>query len=337
MKNKEKILLTGATGFVGKHLTNALLKDGYKIKALIRENSNTEDLDKKSLSLVCGDIKDKTSLCEATKDTDIVIHAAALMANYEHLAKEEFYQVNVTGTQNLLNASMKNDIKHFIHISTVGVLGSTGGNIGSEKSSYGSHLSKYEWSKQKAEKIVLNFGSSNNFPITILRPTQLYGPGMKHGWLDISRLILKGKFKVIGKGDSRLHLTYIDDFVHAILLIIGKEKAFGKTYIVGGDDIRTLREIYKIIADTLKVKEPSALPYPMVYLAASFLDLIPENLKPENLRLLTRHRVRFYNEDHVFDTSKIRKDFDYRPNTDLSTGFKNTCDWFRQKGYLKGN
>lgn len=335
--SETKVLVTGASGFLGSFLAERLSADGYKVYALLRRNSSKQYLKNiEGIRLVYGDLLDIRSLRSAVKDMDVVINCAALMSNYDWLSRGVFYRVNCAGTKNMLDASISQGVKHFIHISTVGVLGGSDKPVYlDEEAPYGRRLSKYEWSKCEAERVLLRYIKNYNLPITIVRPAQLYGPRMLYGWLPTLKSIRNAKFMIIGSGSPLIHPTHVDDAIDAIASLILKKESFGEIFHIAGPQAISLKSLFFTIAQHLDVPLPKCIPYVFTYWISAIAEGIPHFMKSERLSLLTRHRVRFFKENHAYNTNKAKSQLGYGPKTGLDAGIKNMVDWFIDNGHLE--
>ena len=325
-----KILVTGATGFVGKHLILELVKKYSEVCALVRKSSNVEFLKSLGVELRYADLSEKESLKGCVRGTDILIHLAALMSDKDYLPRSEFYRVNVLGTKNILEEALK-PVKQFIYISTVGVYGATSINGADETQGYGKRLSKYEFSKAEAEKLVLGFAKQNNIYATILRLGQLYGPQMNYGWPEVIRKIEDGRMFILGKGDTLLQLTYIDDVVQGIMRSINNERCFDQIINICADKAYKMQDILFEIARQLKKPYPQHLPLWPVYLLATVLKTIPLRLKPDGLRYLDVHRVSFFKYHHIYNIKKARELLAYAPQIELNSGIAKMIEWYNER------
>lgn len=325
--NNESILITGGSGFVGGHIANSLCEECESISVLAREKSNCRNLSTGKIKIVYGDLRDKVSLSRALDNINIVVHSAALMSDNDNASKNEFSEVNVKGTENLIKSFLnKNGKKQFIYISTVGVYGFTGDAAANESRAYGKGLSPYEWSKAEAEKVVLKY--ADKLPVTILRLGQLYGPRMAYGWTNVINMIAAGKMKTVGRADALIHLTYIDDVVSAVKKIIGNEKCRGEIFNICGEQIYKLYEVFDAFAAALNKPGPKPVPYLPVYMLSHILRLIPDFAKPKSLSLLTPHRVKFFRNNSSYDISKAKTYFGYNPSTNLREGVERMVEWY---------
>jgi nucleoside-diphosphate-sugar epimerase len=262
-----------------------------------------------------------------------VIHSAALMADADWAPKEEFYRVNVEGTQRLLAVASAAGVENLVYLSTVGVLGNPSRIPADESVPYGHDLSVYEWSKREAEQVVLQWIRAEQLRGTVLRLAQMYGPGMRYGWPQTIEALRNGSMWIPGRGDALLHLTHIDDVVQAIGLVLSQpNRAAGEIFNVAGPEAVPIREIFYDLADILDVPRPTHLPYFLVYGAAQLLSVVPYGFKPARLKLLDAHRVMFFNKDHAYDTGKAKSCLGFAPKISITEGFRN---WIL-KGDLNG-
>ena len=198
-----KILITGASGFIGSHLVSQLLKDGVPLKNLrlfILPGESLENLPKKDFDILWGDIRDKAAVKKAVKDVDVIYHLAARIG-FDGKTHDDYFEINVDGTQNLLDAVKKNNIKKFVSFSSVAVLGLPAyvGDMKklneNSKENYGDFYGESKW---EGEKVVKKAYEKYGIPYSIIRPTSVYGPGDKKNILPLYKAVKKGYFFFIG-------------------------------------------------------------------------------------------------------------------------------------------
>jgi len=326
----EKVLVTGSTGFTGGHLCRRLLQKGYQVRGLARETSDYIDLQKAGVEIVIGDLRDKASLTRAVKGIDTVYHLAALYRQ-EGVPKKLFWEVNVEGTRNILEASLEAGVKRFVHCSTVGVQGEIKNPPATEDYPYNPG-DYYQESKMEGEKLALRFFSEHNLP-GVVRPVGIYGPGDKR-FLKLFRYIYNGKFRMLGNGETLYHMTYIDDLVEGIILCGERDNAIGEIYTIGGEEYVTLNELVEMIAEILGVEKPRGhFPIWPVWLVSSLCETVCRPLRIEPP--LYRRRLDFFIKDRAFDISKAKRELGYQPKVGLKTGLKITAEWYRQQGWLR--
>lgn len=320
---KDKVLITGASGFVGGRILEHLAEKGdLDISVLLRDPAGLKGVKGFEIRVCEGDITKPASLKDAFAGQNVVIHCAALMSNFEREPRDKFYEVNVVGTENALKACDTGSLKQFIHISTAGVYGTCANAPKREDAPYGGILSAYEWSKKESEIAVLKYAKKKDLPFTILRPSQLYGRGMRYGWPEVIKAVKKGSIRIPGKGAARIHLLNIEDLVRAVRLVLLNEKAANRIYNIAGSEVASIGEVFDLISEMVAGGRIKRVPYLPVYAASLFLALIPSRVKGARLALLTPHRVRFFLKDRIYDISRARAELEFNPGVCLKEGFE---------------
>jgi nucleoside-diphosphate-sugar epimerase len=326
----QRILVTGATGFTGSHLCDRLVKEGYSVRALVRDPGRGAALRDSGVEVMVGDLRDLKSLERAMKGLDLVYHIAALFRP-ENVSRKEMWETNVLGTRNMLDAAIKADVERFIHCSTVGVHGDVKKPPADEKTSYGPG-DHYQESKTEGERVVLREMAQGRLSIVVLRPGGIYGPRDMR-FLKLFRAIKNRRFIMLGSGQVVYQMIYIDDLIDGILLCGTHKKAIGNVYILTGEEAVTLNQLVKAIAAVLGVSAPRLrFPVTPVYVVGFICELIckPLGIHPP----LYRRRVDFFRKTRSFDISKAKRELSFCPKTELTSGIKLTADWYRQSGYL---
>lgn len=325
-----KVLITGGTGFTGGHLCERLVKEGHHVRTIARKPEKSPHLPKLGVEVIPGDIINFDTVIKATKDVDTVYHIAALYRQ-EGVPRQTFWDVNVTGTENLLKASSLNGVRRFIHCSTVGVHGDIDHPPANEDTPYrpGDH---YQETKMEGEKAAINYMQKGEMAVTVFRPGAIYGPGDLR-FLKLFKAIHKGRFWMIGSGDNYYHLIYIDDLIDGILLCGSKKEAIGGIYILAGKEYVTIKVLVSLIAGALGVSLSKwRIPFWPVYFLGYFCELIfrPLGLEPP----LYRRRIDFFRKSRAFDISKAKEELGFRPKIDLKEGIFRVVSWYRENGYL---
>lgn len=326
----ERILVTGATGFTGSHLCERLVKQGHSLRALVREGSRCSQLRDWGVQLSEGDLRDPQSLARATKAIDLVYHIAALFRP-ENVTRADMWNTNVTGTRNLLDASIKAGVQRFVHCSTVGVHGDVKNPPADEATPYNPG-DYYQESKAEGERVALQYMADGRLPIVVFRPGGIYGPRDLR-FLKLFKPIRARKFVMLGSGKVLYQMIYIDDLVDGILACGTADNAIGNVYILTGEAPITLNRLVHTIAEVLGV-EPTWLRFPVtpVYVAGFLCELLckPFGINPP----LYRRRVDFFRKTRSFDTSKAKAELGFSAKTDLRMGLGRTAEWYSANGYL---
>jgi len=331
---RENILITGASGFVGSSIVKALArKEEIDLSCLCRSEASFGALSEGApVRRFIGDVTKPETLADAVGNADIIIHCAALMSNFDEASRNDFFDVNVRGTENMLGKVNPRKIRRFIHISTAGVYGPVQGEAAKENHLYGSRLSSYEWSKREAEKVLFRCASERKIPFTVLRPSQMYGEGMYYGWPHTIKMIRENRMIIPGKGKARIHLLHIRDLVRAVELVLSTDDSLNNVYNIAGPEIVTLGDVFDLISEMVGSRKPARMPFFPVYMGSRILSFVPRRLKTAQLSLLTPHRVRFFTEDHYYNTRKAERELSFRPNVCLRDGFAAMIGWCEQTG-----
>lgn len=326
-----KVFVTGGTGFTGGHLVQRLVNDGHEVSALARKTSNTELLKQLGVEIITGDVTDKDLLKKAINGFDMVYHLAAMYREGGGISEKPFWDVNVNGTKNMLEASVHANVDRFIHCSTGGVHGHIQNPPADESFPYNPG-DVYQESKLEGEKLALDY-FARGLPGVVVRPTAIYGPGDLR-FLKLFKSIQTGRFVMIGNGNVLYHLVYIDDLVEGFVLCGKKDNAVGQIFIIGGERYVTMNELVEKIANSLGVKKPK-IRFPFfrpVWCAALLCEIVcyPLRINPP----IFRRRVDIFRKNRAFDISKAKKELGYRPQTSIEDGINKTADWYKKEGYL---
>lgn len=330
MTDEGKILVTGATGFTGGHLCRRLAREGRDVRGLVRDVDRAEELVSRGVEPTVGDLRDADSLRRAVRGVDVVYHVAALYRP-ENVPRERFHDVNAAGTRRLLEAAEEVGVDRFVHCSTVGVHGEIEDPPADESTPFrpGDH---YQASKLEGEKIARSFHRQGRLPVTVFRPAAIYGPGDTR-FLKLFRAIERGRFVMIGSGETLYHLVYIDDLVDGILRCGRRPEAVGEVYILAGPRPVRVDDLAREIAAAVDGRVPDwSLPLTPVYLASAAVEFVcrPLGVQPP----LYRRRMDFFRKDRAFDISRARAELGFSPRVEVAEGVRRTASWYRAEGLL---
>lgn len=324
-----KILVTGATGFIGRHLVVALLKRGYSVYCLVRDQKKEEILRKIGAEVLKGDIIDKKSLEKILDyELDAVFHLAGILGT-TNIKNDIYWKVNVEGTRNLLTILSKKKLR-IIHISSTLVLGDIGKYPANEdKIPHPSDM--YERTKYEGEKIANGF-CQVGMPVTIIRPEFVYGPHDMH-LLAFFKVIRDKRFFFIGNGKNYIQPTYIDDLIDGLLLCLNNNESIGRTYILAGEKPVTIREFISEIAFCFNVPIPKInIPPGFAKLLGLSLEILAKIFQFNNP--LPKSRIKFFIQNHFFDISKAKRELGYNPKVNITNGIASTVSWYKENNFL---
>jgi len=325
-----KVLVTGATGFAGSHLTKRLLSEGWDVRVLARPTSDTSRLELVGVEILTGDITDEAVVRRAVKGINTVYHLAVVF-RLAGLPDDAYWATNYHGTRNMLRASLDAGVRRFIHCSTVGVHGHIEKPPADENAPYNPG-DVYQRSKCEAEREALRYYEEHGLPVTVIRPAGIYGPGDLR-WLKLFRSIAGRRFVMLGSGDTFIHLVYISDLVDAFRLAADNPNAVGKVYIAAGERYVTLNELAGIIARVVGVPAPwLKVPVKPVRVLSGICEDVCRALRLEPP--IFRRRVDFFVKNRAFDITKAKAELGYFPKVDMDEGVRRTASWYREQGLL---
>ncbi|RPJ43127.1 MAG: NAD-dependent epimerase/dehydratase family protein [Deltaproteobacteria bacterium] len=323
-----KVLVTGATGFIGRAVVTALLEDGYEVRALVRPRSG-DNLRDSGVSLWKGDLTVPSSLRGIAEGINAVCHIAGVLGS-PNVDQKTYFRLNAEGTSHLLAECLNRPIEKFIHCSTAGVMGS-GGDPRRDESSEIHPGNAYECSKAEGEAHVLSFIEKHRFPAIILRPGMVYGPGDMHH-LGLYRAIKKKYFFLFGSGNSCLDPVFVNDVAGAFVKVLKADGNVGETFLISGPRPVPVREFAETIALSLG-HQPSFLEIPVgLARAAAFVTVACSRFLPFK-PILTPARVKFLSETRSYSINKARQRLGYEP-LELKEGIARTVSWYKSHGYL---
>ena len=316
----KRVLITGADGFIGSHLTEMLVGSGYQVKALTQYNSFNdwgwlEDLKcVDQVEVLNGDVRDPHYCKYITKDVDVVFHLAALIAiPYSYVAPDSYVDTNIKGTLNICQAARDNNVKRVIHTSTSEVYG-TAQYVPIDEKHPTQPQSPYSATKIAADAMAMSFYNAFDLPVTIARPFNTYGPRQSARAVipTIITQIANGKKQIkLGDVTPTRDFNYVEDTCRGFITLAESESAIGETVNIGSN--------FEIsIGDTLNlIKE----------LMDSDVEFITDELrirpgKSEVFRLWC-------------DNTKIESLTGFKPKVDIREGLKRTIDWFIKSDNLK--
>lgn len=326
-----KVLVTGANGFTGSYLCRKLVERGDHVLALVRASSKRDLLQGVDVEFVIGDLAEETLPAAALHGVDTVYNVAAVFRT-EGVSDKYFYDVNADGVDRLLHAAYQANVSRFVHCSTIGVLGAIKHPPASETAPYNPD-DVYQRSKLEGEQRTLAFQKKYDFPLSVVRPAAIYGPGDMR-MLKLFRAVDKKIFWMIGSGDIYFHMVYVEDLIDGIILAGERSEAIGEVFILAGEEYIKLNDLVQLIGDILgRPVSKRHIPVMPVMAAAIICQRIcrPLGIEPP----LYPRRLKFFTKSRAFDISKAKRVLGYQPKIDLRTGLTRTASWYQQNNYLQ--
>lgn len=326
-----RVLVTGATGYTGRVLVKRLLEAGTKVRAIARASSDLSPFREMDVEWVRGEIYDADTIHNAMDGIQYVFHVAAAFREAKS-TEQDYWNVHVGSTQLLCSEALKQpDFKRFIHVSTMGVHGHIINPPGDENSPFAPG-DGYQRTKAEADKWITEFGLTNDFSYTIIRPCAIYGPGERR-LLKLFKMANKSYFPILGKGKCWYHLVHVEDLVGGMMRAAVEEKALGEAFIIGASEPIRLEDMAAIIARVYANKlRVIRLPIGPFFLLGDLCERVCKPFKIEPP--IYRRRVAFYSKDRNFSTQKMRDILGYRPKYENEAGIIESAKWYAEHGWL---
>jgi NAD dependent epimerase/dehydratase len=316
----KKVLVTGADGFIGSHLTEMLVSNGYYVKALSQYNSFNswgwlENVNcKNNIEILSGDIRDPHYCKVISRDVEIIFHLAALIAiPFSYLAPDSYLETNIKGTLNICQAAKENKISRLIHTSTSEVYG-TAQYVPIDEKHPLQPQSPYSATKIAADAMAMSFYNSFDLPVTIARPFNTYGPRQSARAIIptiITQIALGKKEIKLGDLSPTRDFNYVEDCCRGFIMIAESDKTIGETINIGSNSEISIADILKLIKE----------------LMSSDVTFVNDEQrerpkKSEVFRLWCNNK-------------KINELVGYKPQTNIRDGLKKTIDWITKPENLK--
>ena len=319
MKNKDKILITGAFGFIGSHLSELLVRDGYEVVAFDRYNSNNDwgwleysNL-KNEMDIILGDIRDFDSVNKSMEGCRAVFHLAALIGiPYSYVSPLAYIRTNIEGTYNILEAAKCRDLKQVLITSTSETYG-TAQYTPMDESHPLVGQSPYSASKISADQLAISYIKSFDLPVKIVRPFNAYGPRQSARAIIptvISQLLNNQKTINLGNLSPTRDLTFVKDTCNGFIEIYRSKKLFGEVTNIGMNQEISMGDLVNLIATQMGEE---------VKIISSEERVRPKSSEVERL---------------VCDNKKIKANTNWRPKYTIEKGISETIEWFRNPNNL---
>jgi nucleoside-diphosphate-sugar epimerase len=320
-------LVTGATGFIGQHLVRRLLSSGRTVRALCRVGSETKlpAAVRARVEVAFGDLTDRASLVRAAEGAARIFHCAGEVSDWG--PTDRFHASNVLGTTWLLEAAHAAAVARFVHLSSFVVFGIPSPPEIDDASPYGRGSDPYTTTKTEGEKAVFAFHTETGLPVSVLRPTVVYGRGST--WLEEPmRMMKRGAFFLIGGGAGTCHPCYIENLLDAACLVADHPRAVGQGYLVADDDPVSFRDYFTALAALCGADEPRrSIPVPVARAIAVGLEAVARVTRSRRRPLLTRTAIDLVTTTSRVSLRKIREELEFSPRygfrqamRDLSAG-----------------
>jgi nucleoside-diphosphate-sugar epimerase len=324
------VLVTGANGFVGSHLTEALVDRGHRVRCMVRTSSDLAYIRHLPVEWVYGDVCDTDGLHQACQKVDILCHCAALTRAVD---EETFLSVNTEGTKALAQAAVEAapNLQRFLYVSSQSAAGpSRSADDYVNESRPPQPITWYGHSKWAAEQALLSM--NDDLPLTIVRPAPVFGPRDRDffTYFDLVNRHLQLK---LGRDERRISLIFVHDLIDLIILALENEAAVGQTYF-GCGEATTYEQFSASISKALG-KRSMRITLPVWILTPIALVAQAQEWLTGQPALLNGQRVKDMRQPYwLCSGEKARMELGFEPRTDLETAVRATADWYREYGWL---
>ena len=321
-----QVLVTGASGFLGRYIVKLLCGRGYQISTLGRHTS--KELDGFGVKQFVGDIGNYDSVFAAMQDCTAVFHVAAKAGFWGDF--DGYHESNVIGTSNVIKACRVRGVKYLIYTSSPSVVydGQDQCNVDETAKYPQRYLSNYPRTKATAEQLVLSANGDTVYTLA-LRPHLLWGPGDNHILPRLVKMARQGHLYLIGSGANKIDAVYVENAAQAHLnafdaLMVTPLKVGGRPYFITNHDPRKLVDLIHEILSCYDVSDRGIrhIPYPLAYFLGQLMETAYRVFRLQNEPKITRFIVKQLGTSHFYDGTKAKSDLGYVPAISMEEGFK---------------
>ena len=346
MNTSDRVFLTGATGFIGSHVLEALCAAGFPVIALARPGSNLAHVRTLPAEVRFGDIRDLASVCQAMRGATQVIHTAALAGDWG--SWEAFRQTNVAGTLNVLEASRLEGISYVTMTGSISSYGEEDCSHAKDESSpYRSHhpyflhrllpsgFNRYRDSKALATQQAIAFAREHSMNLTVLEPVWVYGEReFGTGFYAYVKAVQGGQRFMPGSARNLFHVIYAADLAQAYVLATQKKLAGIERIIVGSAESQPMHRVFGLFCRQAGLAPARPLPKWICYPLGFVLELAYSLARARRPPLLTRGRVNMFYDSIQYATGKARRALGFECRYTLEEGVRRTVGWYKANQYL---
>ncbi|PWT99129.1 MAG: hypothetical protein C5B53_05820 [Candidatus Melainabacteria bacterium] len=337
--SETKVFVTGASGLVGFHLIQFLLRRNYSVVGLVRNSSKREDLlrigstSPNKFEIVSAELGNQARLAELMSGADVVVHTAASIE--PNGKRQTLDAINVGGTRSALNAAITAGVKHFIHISSLSVITGEEDRYGvTEEEALKYCRESYANSKIDAEKLVMKQRLGNRIAVTALRPGFIYGPNERTWMPRLIKAIKSGSAVLVGDGHKETNVIYVGNLLRAIELAMLNPTAYGEIYNLTDGEIVTKKDLFDAVCDGLGLphirRRISTATARLLVEAATLIAPIAPGFLKERCSQYSRASFRLVALNQGFDISKAERELNYVERIPFAKAMSETLSQWKQ-------
>lgn len=326
-----RVLVTGATGFLGSHVADQLCARGDEVRALVRRSSKVDHLEKLGVELAYANLEKGEGLDSALDGVDAIVHCAGVV---KALDEAGFHEVNAGGTRHLVDAArrLKRPLKRFVYISSHEAWGPAEPGVMPTEEMEARPITMYGRSKLAGEKFVL--AAKDDLPVTVLRPTGIYGPRDAE-ILQLFAIANRGLLPLINSRTSRFTMVYGPDCASAVLAAFDVAHESGSIYFVTDGNVYTWNDAIGIVEDAIGRKAWLRFEIPRFVVQAVAIASELSMRVTKKPQIVTREKVGILRAPNlVISSEKIRRELGWKSEMSFAEGSRKTVAWYREHGWL---
>ena len=323
------VLVTGAGGFLGSHVTELLLESGEETRVLVRPGDDMAVLDRADLDIRRGDVADSATLTDALRGVDHVLHCAARTGPWGSAA--EYERTNVLGLETLVRATLAAGVRRLVHVSSITVHGNDVRGEADERAPLRVERNPYSRTKVAGERLLERLIRDERAPVTIVRPGWIYGPRDIASFARLAHKIQEKRMLMVGSGENHVPLIYVRDAARGVLLAGGAPLAEGRTYLLVNDEPVTQREFVTAIAAELDAPPPTRrIPYGPAVALGGLAEAVGRlaRMRPP----VMRYGMQLLGGENRFVITRARDELGFAPEVDVAEGVRLSVEWYRAAG-----
>jgi nucleoside-diphosphate-sugar epimerase len=322
-------LVTGASGFVGSHVIDALLARQTPVRALVRNAAAIPELRDRGVEVLAGDVRDPQLLASAVRGVDVVYHCAAAVG--PAFSPREIYDVGLSGAGNLLEGLRQAGSGRAVLLTSVNVLGTRHFDAATEDLPCRRSGDAPADVKVAIEELVREYEQRHGVDATILRPGMIYGPRDRHNLPQMIRVLRRGKFAFIGSRDNVAPIVYVNDVVEALLLAGQNAASRGRAYHITDGSRTTIGQFIDRLADLIGCPAPGkVLPYAVPYLGCVAFEWLARLRLYRGRPPIVRNGLRHLGTSRYFGIERAAKELGYAPQVHYPEGLRIAVKWIEE-------